>query len=108
MQQISKTYLYTISHRDIPLAQQAIQAGHAALEYAYENGRPSDGHPSYIHLSIRDKVRLEQLRDVLNEQGIATSEFHEPYQDWGLTAISCLLTEDQRNHLSHLQLWSVK
>jgi hypothetical protein len=61
-----------------------------------------------VHLTIRDKSRLEKLREKLNELNIPTSEFHEPYQDWGLTAISCLLTEEQRHHLSDLQLWSVK
>ena len=49
------------------------------------------------------------LREKLNAQGIVTSEFHEPYQQWGLTAIACLLTEDQRHHLSvtfSLQVYS--
>jgi hypothetical protein len=99
--------LYAISRRDIPLAQQAIQAGHAAIEHAYQYGRPVDHHPSYIHLTIRDKFRLESLRDTLHAAGIKTAEFHEPYKDWGLTAISCLLTEDQRHLLKGLQLWKL-
>lgn len=100
-----KTYLYSITHRAIPIAHQAIQAAHAAIEHAYTYGRPSDHHPSFIHLTIRDQRQLEQLRCSLNDAGIYTAEFHEPYMDWGLTAISCLLTEEQRKHLSHLQLW---
>jgi hypothetical protein len=99
--------LYTISRRDIPLAQQAIQAGHAALEHAYQYGRPSDHHPSYIHLTHRDQARLEQLRHSLEQEGIPTASFHEPYQDWGLTAIACLLTEEQRSLLKGLQLWKL-
>ena len=102
-----KTYLYSISRRDIPLAQQAIQAGHSALEYAYQYGRPSDHHPSYIHLTIRDKAQLEKLRAALNLAGYSTAEFHEPYQNWGLTAISCLLTEETRHVLKGLQLWKL-
>jgi len=82
-----------------------VQAGHAALEHAYLYGRPADHHPSYIHLTIRDKERLEKQRRALQEAGIPTAEFHEPYKDWGLTAISCLLTEEQRHHLKGLQLW---
>ncbi len=100
-------YLYAISRRDIPLAQQAIQAGHAAIEHAYQYGRPADHHPSYIHLTIRDKEALEQRRDVLHSLGIKTAEFHEPYKNWGLTAISCLLTEDQRHMLSDLPLFKL-
>lgn len=64
-----------------------------------------DDHPSYINLTIRDKAQLERLREKLNDAGIKTAEFHEPYMDWGLTAISCLLTEDLRHHLKGLQLW---
>ena len=82
-----------------------MQAAHAAIEHAYQYGRPADDHPSYIHLCIRDRQRLEQLRYALNGAGISTAEFHEPYQEWGLTAISCLLTEESRHHLKGLQLW---
>jgi hypothetical protein len=64
-------------------------------------------HPSIIHLTVRDKNALEKLRLSLAYAGIATSEFHEPYKDWGLTAIACLLTEEQRHHLKGLQLWKL-
>ncbi len=97
--------MYAISRRDIPLAQQAIQAGHAAVEYAFSYGRPPDHHPSYVHLTIRDKEDLLGLQQMLHSEGFPTSEFHEPYKDWGLTAISCLLTEEHRALLSHLRLW---
>ena len=107
MLQIGKTYLYSISRGDIPLAQQSVQAAHAAIEYAYEFGRPKDYHPSYIHLVVRDKEQLESLRHELNLKDIPTSEFHEPYKNWGLTAIACLLNENQRDHLSSLKLWRV-
>jgi hypothetical protein len=84
-----------------------VQGAHSAIEHAYQFGRPSDHHPSYIQLRIRDKARLERLRHSLNDAGIRTSEFHEPYKDWGLTAISCLVTEEERHHLKGLQLWSL-
>ena len=100
-----KSYLYTISRRDLPLAQQAIQAGHAALEHAYLYGRPSDQHPSLIHLTIHDKSELEFLRASLHEAGIQTAEFHEPYKNWGLTAIACILDEDTRYLTRGYPLW---
>lgn len=105
--QTPKTYLYAISRRDIPLAQQAIQAGHAAIEYAYEHGRPADHHPSYIHCTVRDQHDLLCLRTELKSAGIFTSEFHEPYKNWGLTAIACVLSEEQRGVLKHLKLWRI-
>jgi hypothetical protein len=43
----------------------------------------------------------------LDQAGIPTAEFHEPHQDWGLTAIACLLTEDQRALLKGLPLWKL-
>jgi len=56
---------------------------------------------------VKHKFELEVLRDKLNVENISTTEFHEPYLAWGLTSISCLLYEDQRNMLSHLPLWRV-
>lgn len=102
-----KSYLYSISHREIPVAQQVVQGNHASLEYAYQFGRPADHHPSLVHLTVKSKQDLELLRDHLNSEGIATAEFHETYRDWGLTSISCSLIESQRNMLSHLPLWRV-
>jgi hypothetical protein len=82
-----------------------VQAAHAAIEHAYAFGRPADQHPSYVHLTIRDRPGLERLRQLLNDAGVRTAEFHEPYRGWGLTSIACLLAEDQRHHLGGLQLW---
>jgi len=102
---VPQTYLYTISRRDIPVSQQAVQAGHAALEYAYQYGRPPDNHPTYVHLTTNSRIALEYERQRLREAGIVTTEFHESYKNWGLTAIACLLTQDNREILSHLPLW---
>lgn len=84
-----------------------MQAGHATAEHAYQFGRPADHHPTLLYLTIRDKEALEARKHVLHAAGIKTCEFHEPYKNWGLTAISCLLTEDQRHLLSDLPLWKL-
>lgn len=78
------------------------------MEYCYQYGRSPDFHPSFIHLTAKDKDALLELKSKLNAAGIQTAEFHEPYSDWGLTSISCCLSEDQRGMLSHLKLWSIK
>ena len=78
------------------------------MEYCYQFGRSEDFHPSYIHLTVKDKDALLSLKDELNAQGIQTAEFHEPYSNWGLTSISCCLPESKRKMLSHLKLWSIK
>lgn len=85
-----------------------MQCSHSALEFAYQFGRPSDHHPTLVCLTIQDKSSLEDLRATLNSHGIVTSEFVESYNNWGLTAISCQLKEDQRHLLSHLSLWTPK
>lgn len=107
MLQIAKSYLYVVSRSDIPIAHQAVQAAHAGIEYALTFGRPPDYHPSYIHLTVDDKSRLEVLRQKLNDANIPTTEFHEPYQNWGLTAIACLVTDSHRYLFKCLSLWRI-
>lgn len=97
-----------MSRRDLPVSQQSIQAGHAAIEHAYLYGRPPDKHPSYIHLTLSDKESLEKYISHLNRYGIQTAQFHEPYKNWGLTAFACLLPESKRELLKHLPLWNAK
>ena len=48
---------------------------------------------------------LIELRSYLQGHGIQTTEFHEPYKDWGLTAISALLVDGERHLLMDLPLW---
>lgn len=100
-----KTYLYSISRRDIPLVQQAVQAAHAGIEFARLFMTEETIHPSYIHVTVRDQQQLEKLRARLQSAGVNTAEFHEPYQNWGLTAISCCIPEEQRYLTKGLQLW---
>ena len=107
MKQINHFYLYTIARKDIPLAHQTIQAAHAGIEYARLYLTIDDGHPSYVHLTAKNKEALLKIKESLNSAGIQTAEFHEPYFNSELTAISCLLTEDQRHFLAHLQLWKL-
>lgn len=104
----NKSYLYAISRSDISIEQQAIQAGHAAIEHAYTYGRPKCHHPSYIHLSAESKEHLARLKGELHSLDIQTAEFHEPYEDWGLTAIACVLDESNRHILKSLPLWRAK
>jgi len=100
-----KTYLYSISRKDIPLAQQAVQAAHAGIEYARLFMSNETSHPSYIHLTARSQAQLISLRQKLQDLGHSTAEFHEPYMDWGLTAISTCLSEEHRSLLKGFQLW---
>jgi hypothetical protein len=103
-----KTYLYCITRSDLPVDQQAIQAAHAGIEYAYRCGRPEDFHSSLVFLVVPNQENLESLSKQLLTQGHPVSFFHENYKDWGLTAISVLLTKEDRHILKHLPLWRSK
>lgn len=88
------------------IEQQAIQAAHAAIEYALEHTQSVTQHPSYIHLSALDKNHLLNIKMFLNQHGVSYCEFYEPYDNWGLTALSCFLSAEEKHLLAHLPLWS--
>lgn len=91
-----------VSHRKIPKRHQAIQATHAAIELTKLVDLEK---PSLVHVTCRDGPDLLSIANHLRQNNIAVSEFEEPYKNWGLTAIACLLTPPQRSLLSHLPLW---
>ncbi len=67
---------------------------------------PDSGHPSIIILAVKDKAELQVALSHAREQGIKTFEFHEPYQDWGLTSFATeSLPQAQRHHFSQFNLW---
>jgi hypothetical protein len=60
--------------------------------YAYSYGRPPDHHPSTRspdHFATEDLLGLQPCCNPKD----SIRQFHEPYKDWGLTAISCQPTE---------------
>ena len=108
MSSTESSRLYCIVHQDLPLAQQAVQATHAALEHAFVHGRPPTGHPALVVLTVKNQEQLQDLRYFLKQKGIQISDFHESYKNWGLTALACLLKEEERSLLSDLPLWKIK
>lgn len=98
-------YLYAISHRNLPVHQQAIQSAHAQLEYTRIFGQTKE-HPTFIWLTVKNKLDLLLLQTMLESKGVEVCEFHDPdFTGYDPSAISCLLTEEQRGLLSDLQLW---
>ena len=98
-------YLYAISHRNLPVHQQAIQGAHAQLEYTRRHGH-TENHPTFIWLTVQSKLDLLLLQTMLESKGIKVCEFHDPdFKGYDPSAISCLLDEEQRNLLSDLPLW---
>jgi hypothetical protein len=95
-----------ISRRDIEAKHQAIQATHAALNLAYSTG-PPDSHPALVHLTVESQEELSSLMQKLQQLGVQIASFHEPYKDWGLTALAAYLKPEQSKILSQLPLWTL-
>jgi hypothetical protein len=103
-QAIEHHWSYTFIRTDLPIAQQGIQAGHAA----WECGRKSqfDGHPSLIYFEARDQKHLLECQQYAESHGLRTFPFFEPYQDWGLTAFAIEpIPQDLRALFKQFKLW---
>lgn len=98
--------MYAFVRTDLPIAQQGIQAGHAVLEAGIQHGPSPDGHPSLIYLEARDQEQLLEAKAHAEAAGLRTFPFHEPYQDWGLTAFACEpIPQDKRALFKGFNLW---
>lgn len=102
----SARYCHVLVRQDLPLAQQAVQAVHAAMACVHEHGGLSPG-TRLVLLSVPDRPALLDWSQRLGERGIAHSLFEEP--DHGIGA-SALATPPaplaQRRLFGRLPLWS--
>lgn len=99
-------YLYTISRRDLPVHQQAIQSGHSQLKYFRLYGLPED-HPATIWLTAENRAALLAFIPVLKFFNLNVSEFSDPdYEGYEISAISCFVPEELRFLFSHFPLWN--
>lgn len=106
LQDAPKHHSYIFLRTDLPVAQQAIQAAHAALELGIKHGPSPDGHPSLVFLAARDRDELSLALSYARSHDLRTFEFHEPYGDWGLTAFAIEpIPHGKRSLFSHYKLW---
>ena len=79
-------YTYTFIRKDIPLVQQSVQIGHAALEAGFKFEKPKE--TSYlIVLEVEDQTELRNAAHVLCERDIDFHMFYEPDNQMGFSAI---------------------
>lgn len=103
---MNELYLYSVSRRDLPNPQQAIQCGHAAFEYWRNYGKSEDPHPTFVWFTVENKWELMVLKSVLKSNDLRVSEFHDPdYPGYDPSAIACLVSDEKRHLFSHLPLW---
>ncbi len=103
-------YFYAISRRDLSISQQAIQCAHAQHEYfrRFDSNFWEEEHPTFVWLTAKNKQDLLSIHSILKAHGIDVVEFTDPdYEGFNPSAISCLLSEEERYILSFLPLWNL-
>ena len=106
MQITEKTYSYVFLRTDIPLAQQLVQASHAALEAGLKDNHTYQQTSSIIIFQIPDEQTLKNELNYIQSLGIECASFYEPYEDMGITAFATLpVTEDKRHFFKKYTLW---
>ncbi len=97
--------MYIFVRQDMSIAQQLVQACHAAHESGIKN-QTSDITSSIIIFGTSNKSELEHLFSKYNSI-ISCHPFYEPYKNIGLTAFA---TDPIQQHLRHLfsefKLWN--
>lgn len=90
--QITSEKLRIITRRDLPLSYQAVQSGHAAIQFQHEHPELAKNwyHTSnyLIFLSVENEEELNNIIDTANKKNISISVFREPDIDNQITAIA--------------------
>ena len=106
MQITEKTYSYVFLRTDITLAQQLVQASHAALEAGLKDKHTYQQTSSIIIFQIPDEQNLKKELEYIQSLGIKCASFYEPYDNMGITAFATLpVTEDSRHFFKQYTLW---
>jgi len=74
--------------KDIPLAAQMVQAGHACLEAGSQFPQPKVDPTFLVVLSVPDERRLLEAVETVKYHGVKSAVFYEPDNELGHTA-SC-------------------
>ncbi len=93
--------LYVLTRRDLSIAQQAVQSGHAVAEYLLHN-KTSWDNGTLVYLGVNDEEELEKWIFKLDMKSIEYSIFKEP--DIGNQITSLATTVDNEKIFSKLRL----
>ena len=105
--QSDKKYIYVFVRQDLSLAQQLVQASHAAHEAGLHHN-PSKTTSSVIIFGTSNKEELENLF-AKYKQNLQCYPFFEPYKDVGLTSFATEpIPEEKRNLFKQFKLWKPK
>ena len=108
MKQIKNSKLIVVTRRDIHIGYQAVQAGHAAIEFQYDYPEVAkDWHDNsnyLIFLSTDDEAHLKKLIIKATEKGIKYTIFREPDIGNQITAVAFEPSEASRKLTSSCPL----
>jgi len=93
--------LYVLTRRDLPIAQQAVQSGHAVAEYLLHN-KTSWNNGTLVYLGVNNEEDLEKWIFKLDMESIEYSIFKEP--DIGNQITSLATVVDSEKVFSKLRL----
>ena len=99
-------YVYVLVRKDLSLAQQIVQAGHACLEAGFAFPRPA--RPTHlVVLEVADREALDAAARRLSLAGIDYQLFFEPDDALGHTALATrpLGRPAERHRLRRYPLW---
>ena len=92
MMQINNQKLRVVTRRDLPIAYQAVQSGHAAIDFQHEHAveaKEWQTKSNYLaFLSVADEQELIKLATKAILMGIKHTIFREPDIDNEITAIA--------------------
>lgn len=91
--------LFILIDKRLSRSQQAVQASHAAIDFALLHGKEWT-HQSVVLLGVDGADELEQWYDWFdNQPGYKVSFFREPYYDDRMTAVCCHGCDDEVKEL---------
>lgn len=98
-------YTYVLVRADLGLAQQAVQACHAALESGFLFPRP-EAHPHLVLLQVENEEALLEEKAKLEASEVAHAVFFEPDNATGYSALATApLSREQGRAFRRLPLW---
>jgi hypothetical protein len=101
----SAFYSYVLVRRDIPLADQIVQVGHACLEAGRVFEQPPDS--NMVVLSVGTEERLLRAVASTEQAGLRWALFYEPDDDMGHTAACSapVSQPDTRRLFRKFEMW---
>lgn len=112
-QVIDRKFCYTFIRKDLPFAQQIVQAAHATLEVglkAGQSGQTFDETTSIILLTALNEEHLLKAHSNITQLGIDCALFYEPDDNLGYTpshtAFATIpVSQEQRAHFKKYSLF---